>query len=120
MYIIIRTNHTCCCLKTPFCLESCCIIDLASITAYNIVVHNVFCKEITVTVTVSVCVCVCVCVYVCVCVCVFVCVQNTTVARPEDMHILGHSLGAHVAGYAGERLRYLGRITGTFNSLRSQ
>lgn len=38
--------------------------------------------------------------------------QNTTGARPEDMHIVGHSLGAHIAGYAGERLRYLGRITG--------
>ncbi|KAL8596193.1 hypothetical protein ACOMHN_021233 [Nucella lapillus] len=38
--------------------------------------------------------------------------QNTTGARPEDMHIIGHSLGAHIAGYAGERLRYLGRITG--------
>jgi len=38
--------------------------------------------------------------------------QNKTGARPEDMHIIGHSLGAHVSGYAGERLRYLGRITG--------
>ncbi|KAK7100886.1 hypothetical protein V1264_023753 [Littorina saxatilis] len=38
--------------------------------------------------------------------------KNVTGARPEDMHILGHSLGAHVAGYAGERLTYLGRITG--------
>ena len=83
---------------------------------------------------VCVCVCVCVCararvsvclcalcVGVCVCVClsVFVFVQNTIGARPEDMHILGHSLGAHVAGYAGERLRYLGRITGAFDSLTS-
>ncbi|XP_071119067.1 pancreatic triacylglycerol lipase-like [Haliotis cracherodii] len=33
-------------------------------------------------------------------------------AKPEDFHILGHSLGAHVAGYAGERIQYVGRITG--------
>jgi len=39
-------------------------------------------------------------------------IQNTTDAAPEDMHIIGHSLGAHVAGYAGERLTHLGRITG--------
>ncbi|XP_022250239.1 pancreatic lipase-related protein 2-like isoform X2 [Limulus polyphemus] len=32
--------------------------------------------------------------------------------RQEDCHILGHSLGSHVAGYAGERLEKLGRITG--------
>ncbi|XP_070183854.1 pancreatic triacylglycerol lipase-like [Littorina saxatilis] len=38
--------------------------------------------------------------------------QTTTGAKPEDMHIIGHSLGSHVAGYAGEKLRYLGRITG--------
>lgn len=33
-------------------------------------------------------------------------------ATPESFHILGHSLGAHVAGYAGERIPNLGRITG--------
>ena len=27
-------------------------------------------------------------------------------------HILGHSLGAHIAGYAGKRLPGLGRVTG--------
>lgn len=32
--------------------------------------------------------------------------------KPEDVHIIGHSLGAHTAGYAGERVEGLGRITG--------
>lgn len=32
--------------------------------------------------------------------------------KPEDVHIIGHSLGAHTAGYAGERIPGLGRITG--------
>lgn len=32
--------------------------------------------------------------------------------NPEDVHIIGHSLGAHTAGYAGERIEGLGRITG--------
>ncbi|XP_076346356.1 pancreatic triacylglycerol lipase-like [Tachypleus tridentatus] len=31
--------------------------------------------------------------------------------KPEDCHIVGHSLGSHIAGYAGERLNRLGRIT---------
>jgi len=35
-----------------------------------------------------------------------------TGAKAEDFHILGHSLGSHVAGYAGERIENLGRITG--------
>lgn len=32
--------------------------------------------------------------------------------NPKDVHIIGHSLGAHTAGYAGERIDKLGRITG--------
>ncbi|KAI8793133.1 triacylglycerol lipase [Biomphalaria glabrata] len=33
--------------------------------------------------------------------------------QPSDMHIIGHSLGSHIAGYAGERTYgRLGRITG--------
>lgn len=31
--------------------------------------------------------------------------------RTEDVHIIGHSLGAHTAGYAGERIPNIGRIT---------
>jgi len=37
---------------------------------------------------------------------------KTIGSKPEKFHIIGHSLGAHAAGYAGERLAYLGRITG--------
>lgn len=33
-------------------------------------------------------------------------------ANIDDFHLIGHSLGSHVAGYAGERLENLGRITG--------
>uniref|UniRef100_A0A182P9X9 Lipase domain-containing protein n=1 Tax=Anopheles epiroticus TaxID=199890 RepID=A0A182P9X9_9DIPT len=32
--------------------------------------------------------------------------------QPEDVHLIGHSLGAHTAAYAGERIPGLGRITG--------
>ena len=30
----------------------------------------------------------------------------------DHVHIIGHSLGSHIAGYAGERIPNLGRITG--------
>ncbi|XP_059168806.1 inactive pancreatic lipase-related protein 1-like [Physella acuta] len=32
--------------------------------------------------------------------------------KAKDIHIIGHSLGAHIAGYAGQRVKGLGRITG--------
>ncbi|KAG8192465.1 hypothetical protein JTE90_017995 [Oedothorax gibbosus] len=38
--------------------------------------------------------------------------QNQTGIKPESVHIVGHSLGAHIAGYAGKRTPNLGRITG--------
>jgi len=31
---------------------------------------------------------------------------------PKKVHIIGHSLGAHIAGYAGEKIKGLGRISG--------
>ncbi|XP_042235179.1 pancreatic triacylglycerol lipase-like isoform X2 [Homarus americanus] len=31
---------------------------------------------------------------------------------PANVHLLGHSLGSHVSGYAGEKIKNLGRISG--------
>ncbi|KAH9519054.1 Inactive pancreatic lipase- protein 1 [Bulinus truncatus] len=39
-------------------------------------------------------------------------IMNITEIASSDFHIIGHSLGGHVAGYAGERIKELGRITG--------
>lgn len=38
--------------------------------------------------------------------------RNVYNIDPMDVHIIGHSLGAHTAGYAGEHLGNIGRITG--------
>ncbi|XP_013422181.1 pancreatic lipase-related protein 2 [Lingula anatina] len=37
--------------------------------------------------------------------------MTETGAASTDMHIIGHSLGAHIGGYAGERISNMGRIT---------
>ena len=34
-------------------------------------------------------------------------------ASAADFHLAGHSLGAHICGYAGNGIEGLGRITGT-------
>ena len=39
-------------------------------------------------------------------------IMNVTTATAGSFHIIGHSLGSHVAGYAGERVPGFGRITG--------
>ncbi|XP_052686466.1 pancreatic triacylglycerol lipase-like [Crassostrea angulata] len=38
--------------------------------------------------------------------------QRVSNAEPTKIHVIGHSLGAHIAGYAGEKTPNLGRITG--------
>lgn len=45
------------------------------------------------------------------------CFQDTFGAKIEDFHLIGHSLGSHISGYAGEHLKSsgygkLGRISG--------
>ncbi|GFY71072.1 pancreatic triacylglycerol lipase [Trichonephila inaurata madagascariensis] len=38
--------------------------------------------------------------------------RKETGISPKSVHLIGHSLGAHTAGYAGERVPNIGRITG--------
>lgn len=38
--------------------------------------------------------------------------ESATSLSRSKIHIIGHGLGAHIAGYAGERLKGLARITG--------
>jgi pancreatic triacylglycerol lipase len=47
-------------------------------------------------------------------------IQELSAVGPSlnDFHIIGHSLGAHIAGYAGERLTTLGQITGILIIIR--
>jgi acetyl esterase/lipase len=33
-------------------------------------------------------------------------------AQPQQIHLIGHSLGAHISSYVGRELRNLGRISG--------
>lgn len=35
-------------------------------------------------------------------------------AKASNFHIIGHSLGGQTAGYVGERVKGLGRITGRY------
>lgn len=43
---------------------------------------------------------------------IFFLLQNNYEMDPKNVHIIGHSLGAHTAGYAGTLVPGLGRITG--------
>ena len=39
--------------------------------------------------------------------------HNSTGIDFANVHLVGHSLGSHICGYAGERIPGLGRITGS-------
>ena len=38
--------------------------------------------------------------------------MNTVNLSPSQVHLIGHSLGAHTMGYAGDWIQGIGRITG--------
>lgn len=39
--------------------------------------------------------------------------HNVAHLAHNKVHLVGHSLGSHISGYAGERAHGVGRITGT-------
>lgn len=41
--------------------------------------------------------------------------QRSSSLTLDNVHLVGHSLGAHVAGYVGKIIPEIGRITGTFD-----
>ena len=38
--------------------------------------------------------------------------HTTAHASYDTFHLIGHSLGSHISGYAGERIHKVGQITG--------
>jgi hypothetical protein len=45
--------------------------------------------------------------------------HNTTPLDYSNVHLIGHSLGSHICGFAGERIPGLGRITGKLQVKKS-
>jgi hypothetical protein len=45
--------------------------------------------------------------------------HNTTQFDYSNVHLIGHSLGSHICGFAGERIPGLGRITGKLQVKKS-
>lgn len=46
-------------------------------------------------------------------------IQNKYKQKTDKFHIIGHSLGAHIAGGVGYRISGLARITGETDSSRT-